>query len=72
MKRYTGTLQQVDLGAGGWALDLEDGGRVLLDGDVPSGLEGRRVVVRGHEAARQGFLMTGDAVVVIEEIREGG
>lgn len=72
MRRYTGTLKRVDLGAGGWALELDSGGQVLLDGDVPRRLAGQRVTVRGYEAEQQGFLMTGDATVVIKEILEEG
>ncbi len=67
MSTFTGTLERVDLGAGGWALVTDDG-RYTLAGDVPDGLEGRRVQVRGRRSGAQGFLMTGDPVLQVQAI----
>jgi hypothetical protein len=68
MSRFTGVVEKVDLGAGGYALVTDGGERLLLNGDVPDELVGRKVVVRGSKAAAMGFLMTGDATLTVKRI----
>ena len=68
MSRFTGVVERVDLGAGGYALVTEGGERYLLDGDVPDDLVGRKVVVEGRKAAAMGFLMTGDPTLAVQRI----
>ena len=69
MSRFTGVVEKVDLGAGGYALVTESGDRYLLDGDVPDDLVGRKVVVRGSKGAAMGFLMTGDPTLTVKRIQ---
>ena len=66
---HTGILQRIDLGAGGYALELSNNTRFTLDGEVPDHLVGKRVVVKGSLAEVSGFLMTGDRVLMVEAIR---
>jgi hypothetical protein len=68
MIEVEGVLERVDLGAGGFAVRRGDGGRVVLVGEVPAGLVGRAVRVRGREAEGFGFLMTGDPTVEVVAI----
>ena len=66
---FTGTLERVDLGGGGWALKADDGQRYELHGDVPAGLAGKRVQVEGRKASRMGFLMTGDPGIEVRSVK---
>lgn len=68
MSRFTGVVEKVDLGGGGYALVTDGGERFVLDGDVPADLVGRKVVVRGRKAAAMGFLMTGDPTLTVKRI----
>jgi len=63
-----GKLVRSDLGGGGWVLEADDGKRYQLAGDVPKGLDGRRVEVRGKSVESFGFLMTGDPTLEVERI----
>ena len=63
-----GKLVRADLGGGGWILEADDGKRYQLAGDVPKGLDGRRVEVRGKAVESHGFLMTGDPTLEVEKI----
>jgi hypothetical protein len=67
MTTFEGTLRRVDLGAGAWRLEGERG-QWLLDGDVPSALEGRRVRVTGRLTSAFGFAMTGDPTVAVSAV----
>ena len=49
MKTVIGQLSRVDLGGGVWSLLADSGGRFTLIGDVPEGLTGQQVEVRGVE-----------------------
>jgi hypothetical protein len=63
-----GTLRKVDLGAGGWVLEA-GGKRVQLVGDVPAGLDGKRVEVEGRKVEALGFLMTGDGTFEVSAVK---
>lgn len=67
MATFRGVLERVDLGPGGWQLRQDDGSTVDLYGDVPKGLAGRRVVVRGSKADA-GMLMGGGQAVEVSSV----
>lgn len=55
----TGTLKRLDLGTGGWALETGKEKLVLM-GDVPADLAGKKVEVTGRELTDgASFLMAG-------------
>jgi hypothetical protein len=64
-----GKLVREDLGAGVWVLETDDGRRVMLDGDVPVGLAGKRVEVDGKSTDSQGFGMVGDGAFAVRNIK---
>ena len=47
MATFKGKLEFEDIGAGTWVLVTASGERYTLQGDVPSGLSGRQVKVKG-------------------------
>jgi hypothetical protein len=64
-----GTVRRVDLGTGGWVLET-GGRRLLLVGDVPAGLDGKKVEVQGREVRDAMSLhMTGDGMLEVAKIR---
>ncbi|MEQ1503087.1 MAG: hypothetical protein ABMB14_12695 [Myxococcota bacterium] len=67
---YRGKLVRVDLGTGGWVLETKSGEKIALYGDVPSALAGRQVHVDGDELDGAGFMMVGDKMVQVSEVRE--
>ena len=67
MARFVGKLKKVDLGAGAWVLETDDGERPL-DGPVPEDLEGQDVVVEGKEASLFGFAMTGGKGIRVKRV----
>jgi len=70
MTSMRGRLQWVDLGSGGWVLETEASARFALMGEIPSGLTGQRVEVRGTVLDdAMGIAMTGDPVLMVEAIR---
>jgi hypothetical protein len=67
---WQGMLRWENLGTGGWVLE-SDGRKVQLVGDVPAALNGKRVVVQGRTLeGGMGFLMAGDQMVQVSQIRE--
>ena len=69
MSTWTGTLVRVDLGAGGYALQADDGSTYTLAGDVDAKLVDSRVTVKGRKVAAMGFLMTGDDTIEVRKVR---
>jgi len=67
---YQGKLKQVDLGAGAWVLQTNDGENIQLVGDVPARLAGCSVSVQGREVEAMGFAMTGGRIVEVSQISE--
>lgn len=65
---WTGKLSQLDIGAGVWVLDTDDGARIPLVGEVPAALSGRRVRVRGEEVEVMGFAMVGDTAIQVTTV----
>ena len=70
MNDREGLLERVDLGAGGFALRLPSGERLILVGEIPERLIGRRVRVRGWPIEGAGFLMTGDPAFEVATLSE--
>ncbi len=66
---FTGKLKKEDLGSGVWVLETDSGERLMLDGTVPEGLEGKRVSVDGSKADAMGIGMTGGGVVSVKAIK---
>ncbi len=56
---WTGKLSFEDLGSGAWYLETSDGKRFQLMGDIPSSLDGRKVVIEGTAVNTHGFAMAG-------------
>ncbi|MFT7520392.1 MAG: hypothetical protein ACI9MC_002537 [Kiritimatiellia bacterium] len=69
MSKWTGTLVNVDLGAGGFALQADDGKTYTLAGSVDSKLVGSRVTVKGSKVSAMGFLMTGDGTIDVKRVK---
>ncbi len=65
---HTGTLRHVDIGAGGWALETDDGARYTLTGTVPSKLKDQKVTVEGKPTSAMGFMMSGDPVLQVTRV----
>ena len=63
-----GKLERKDLGTGVWVVATDDGRRFMLDGAVPEGLVGKRVVVDGDEVESMGIGMVGDAVIAVRKV----
>ena len=69
MATFKGTLTLEDIGAGAWVLVTADGERYTLHGDVPAGLSGRSVTVKGKKAdGAFGFSMLGGSAIEVSEI----
>lgn len=65
---WTGKLAHLDLGAGVWVLETDDGDRIPLYGDVPAKLSGQRVKVDGQEVEVMGFAMVGDTAIQVKSV----
>ena len=70
MSEYKGTLEKVDVGAGGWKLKTSEGKSFDLHGPVPDHLVGKEVVVKGEKAGSFGFIMSGDPAIEVHSIRK--
>ena len=68
--KFTGKIERIDLGSGGWALVGDDGSRHALIGEVSPQFDGQKVEVEGDEAEGGGFMMTGDPAVIVSKIRK--
>lgn len=64
---WSGILERSDLGSGGWILRTRSGCFELV-GEVPRGLEGREVSVRGRLVEASSFLMSGHPKVAVDEL----
>ena len=72
MATFKGTLDFEDIGAGAWVLVTEDGERYTLHGDVPAGLRGRAVTVKGKKSGGGfGFAMLGGDAIEVTEVTTG-
>ena len=69
MEKYQGKLTRVDIGAGGWQLHTKSGQIYDLEGDIPSHLAGKHVVVIGEPMESFGFMM-GGPVIAVNSIQE--
>lgn len=68
MANYEGTLKHEDLGTGVWVLEMSNGERLTLMGDIPAKLEGQRVTVQGKEVEAMGFAMAGGRTIEVSEV----
>jgi hypothetical protein len=64
-----GVLRHADLGTGVWFLETGDGEKIALVGDVPRGLAGKQVEVKGKDVDAMGIGMVGDRAVEVSSIR---
>ena len=72
MSKFTGKLEYEDIGAGAWILVTESGDRYTLQGDVPSGMSGRTVTIKGRKTSGAfGFSMLGGDTIEVKEITAG-
>lgn len=65
---FEGVLTYVDLGSGQWVLELENGDRHPLVGDVPDALRGQMVVVTGEQEELLGFGLTDSRPISVERV----
>ena len=71
--KVTGRLVRVDLGAGGWALETDDGRKIELQGSIPGGLAGQRVKVTGSKISSFGFTMIGSGTAIdVRKVEQAG
>lgn len=68
MEKYQGKLIRTDIGAGGWQLRTKAGKVYDLEGDIPSNLVNRQVVIVGEQLESFGFMM-GGPVIAVESIQ---
>ena len=68
MEKYQGKLTRTDVGAGGWQLRTKAGKVYDLDGDIPSHLADKQVVVVGEQMDSFGFMM-GGPVIAVESVQ---
>jgi hypothetical protein len=65
----SGKLVKDDFGTGVWVLETDSGERLMLDGAVPEGLEGKRVSVDGSKSNAMGMGMSGGGVISVRSIK---
>ncbi|MCB9662570.1 MAG: hypothetical protein H6732_00505 [Alphaproteobacteria bacterium] len=66
---WIGTLRYVDLGAGQWVLEQEEGGEMPLVGAVPAHLRDHEVVVQGRRVDALGFGRSMQRSIEVRDIR---
>ena len=68
MSKFEGTLKHEDLGTGVWVLELADGEKLTLVGEIPDKLDGQRVTVQGREVEAMGFAMVGGRTIEVSQV----
>lgn len=67
---WTGRLTREDIGPGVWVLETDKGERMQLAGDIPEGLDGKRVQVEGRsESEAMGIGMIGGGIIEVQQIK---
>ena len=72
MKEWSGRLEFLDLGSGGWRLTLADGQSFELFGEIAQTMNGKNVRVVGALAESHGFLMTSTQSIEVHSIHLQG
>ena len=68
MQTWTGVLKRMDLGTGGWLLEVVSGGSFELYGEIDVRYADQKVTVTGVVKPVHGFLMTGHDSIEVSEI----
>lgn len=69
MSTWDGILRFVDLGMGQWVVELPDGQRLPLWGDVPASLRDCAVRVRGQVVSRVGFGLDAQRSIQVSDVQ---
>lgn len=69
MSTWDGVLRFVDLGMGQWVLELPDGERLPLWGEVPVTLRDVSVRVHGQMVARVGFGLDASRSIQVTDVQ---
>jgi hypothetical protein len=64
---YTGILQYVDIGSGGWKLICDDGQSYDLYGEIPQELNNKTVILKAKPMQGMGLMM-GESALSVEQI----
>ena len=66
---YKGMLRYIDLGAGGWQLECDNGTTFILYGDIPNHFKDKKVILTAQKAEGFGFMMSDQQALEVLSIK---